>query len=391
MRTLHHYLTRQILAALLLTVAVFTGLLLLGTVLKEVLVLLANGQASLGLVARSILLLIPWVLVFALPMGLLTATLLVFGRLSADHELTAVRAGGVSLVAWVTPVLLLSVVLSGICAVVNLHIGPRSRTTYKNLLLDSGLESLGALLPEKTFIKDFPGRIIYVGRVKGNELEDILVYTVDRDGRVETQFRASEGTLKPDRERRTMTVQLRDVWRVSWREDERDRGVPVHAAALEITESLAPVGAKKRRRLTDMTFLELRQELRQIERQIGLGPVEARPTREQLAARLETLRKQRGDLTLPIRVQMHRQVSFSLACVGFALVGIPLGIRGHRRETTAGVAAALVLVVVYYGFIILGEALETRPEYFPHLIVWVPNFLFQAVGIVLLWRANRGV
>jgi len=388
-KTLHTYLTRQVLASLLMTVAVFTFVLLLGNVLKEILALLVNRQASLGLVAQAMGLLIPFVWVFALPMGMLTATLLIFGRLSADQELTAVRASGVSLIALVSPILLLSVALCALSALVNMEVAPRCRVAYKNLLASADIGIANILIPEGRFLKDFDGYILYVGKNRGGNLQEVMIFSLKDQTNIDQVIRAPNGTVTLDRETREVVLTLSESKIITL--SANDIASP---KAVDFTIRASLKQARKgssEPRISDMTFSQLWERRRELEEGLKHSARLDGLTREQLREKKKEVLKTGEAATTPYRVQIHEQVSFSFACFGFTLVGIPLGIRVHRRETNIGIAIALILVAVYYSFIMVGQALDTRPEYAPHLIVWLPNFLFQAVGAVLLWRANKGI
>src|SRR5271170_1090514 len=146
MRTLHLYLTRQMLATLGMTVFVFTLLLLLANGIREPLQLVIKHQITLGMFLHAIALLVPYVLAFSLPIGMLTAALLVFGRFSADQELTAARASGISLISLISPVLLLSVAVSGLCAWLNFDIAPACRVAYLKLISEASVRNPGSVL-----------------------------------------------------------------------------------------------------------------------------------------------------------------------------------------------------------------------------------------------------
>jgi lipopolysaccharide export system permease protein len=388
-KTLHNYLTRQVLASLFLTVTVFTFVLLIGNVLKEVLPMLVSGHARLDTVFQAVGLLVPFVWVFALPMGLLTAMLLVFGRFSADQELTAARASGISLLSLITPVLLLSLLCCGLSAWINMQLGPQCRVAYVNLFFKLSGELMNSTqLPEGQFIRDFPGYIFYTEKNHGGKLEDVMVFVLDKnETNVTTTMRAPRGTIEVDAPNRQFVLHLFDARSVTTGESVAISSSPDSVFNLSMNSN---ANRTFKPGISDMTFWQLRAELADLDTKLGLPPAAATNAVERLA-QLKEARQQRKDLTEPIRVEMNRQIAFSFACFGFTLVGIPLGIRVHRRETNIGVAIALGLVLIYYAFILTAKSLASRPEFAPHLIVWLPNFIFQAVGLVLLWRANRGI
>jgi lipopolysaccharide export system permease protein len=387
---LHAYLLRQVLASLLLTVAVFTFVLLLGNVLKEILTILINRQASLGLVLQAIGLLIPFVWVFALPMGMLTATLLVFGRFSADQELTAVRASGISLLSLVSPILLLSLALCLGSAEINMDIGPRCRVAYTQLRDSLTAQFVPSQIPERTWIRDFnPNFVFYVGKNNHGNLEDVIIFNYKNETNWQGTLRAPRGKMEFDPTNRLLTVYLYDSKAL-----QSSSGTFVPGPSARVAGVQIPLGQTQRGPqrvgVDDMTFVQLWNELHDLERRVDSAESLQRLTAEQLRAQKAEFEKLREDATSPIRFQMHRQIAFSFACFGFTLIGIPLGIRVHRRETNVGIGMALLLVLVYYSFVLVARALSARPELAPHLIVWIPNFIFQSIGAVLLWRANRG-
>jgi lipopolysaccharide export system permease protein len=389
LKTLHKYLIRQVLATLFLTVAVFTFVLLIGDALKEILPMLISGRARLGTILEVTGYLIPFIWVFALPMGFLTATLLVFGRFSADQELTAARASGISLLSLVSPVLLLSIFFCGVSAWINLDIGPRSRVAFVNLRHKLLAELVNVALPEGRYIRDFPGYIFYTEKNDQGKLENVMIFELENETNVSTTIRAPRGEIEMDATNKQFIVNLFDARMLT--PQKSGKFVPTSAAKLRFAFDLnTSTNQIYKPKISDMTFGQLQDELRDLEKNLSLPPA-ATTNSAELRAQLAEAGRQRNDLTEPIRVEMNRQVAFSFACFGFALIGIPLGIRVHRRETNIGVAIALVLVLVYYSFMLVGESLSAHPEWSPHLIFWLPNFIFQAVGAVLLWRANRGI
>ncbi len=391
MKTLHTYLLKEIILTVLVTVTVFTFVLLIGSLVKESLSLLVNRQATIGVLFEAFALLIPFVMVFAIPFGLLTATLLVFGRFSADQELTAVRASGISLVSLVTPILLLSLAFTALAAYFNMEVAPRCRVAYKRLIFEAGIANSSAFLAEDRFIKDIEGVVIYVRKKEGDDLEDVWFYKLNAAKEVVQRVTAPRGKLVFDTETKRIRFRLFDAI-LETKEIRGNEILPLAETSpdsktnADQTVSLPanPVAWRavfgdfdtdeydlaalakslEEPKLSEMTFPQLRRKIRELERD-GIQPA-------------------------PALVQLHRQAAFSFASFGFTLIGIPLAIRAHRRETMIGVAIALVLVLVYYSFFILGQALERHEEIAPHLILWIPNFLFQAIGAVLLWRADRG-
>jgi len=405
LKTLHKYLAGQVFVTMLFTVVVFVFVMVIMNLLQEVLRLVIFAHMGLLLALKAIVLLLPFGFVYALPMGFITATLLVFGRFSADQELTAARAGGVSLLSLISPVLLLSLLCCVISAWFNMDLGPRSKNIFNRMRSEMTSNLLNAQIPEGQFVRDFPGYIFYAEKNTGGVMHNVTIWHLDAVTNVDYNIIAATAQMGIDPMTGKPGLDLTDAQMI-YRGSDGGNSVMYSSHSgieLDLTNRV------EKPKVSDMTFLELREELRTIKnldfsgsgtnsmvnlaamQRLGMEHTTNEVSPEAAAVAIKQAKHIQAGQVEEIRVNMNRQVAFSFACFGFTLVGIPLGIRVHRRETNIGIAIALGLVVVFYGFEMLGDNLSSRPELYPHLIVWIPVFLFQIVGGVLLWRANRGI
>jgi lipopolysaccharide export LptBFGC system permease protein LptF len=373
MLTIHRYLLAQILVVLSVALAVFVAVLLLGNAFKEVLLLLVNRQVSLGTVAEILLLQIPWLLSFALPLGFLAAVLLVFGRLSADQELTALRAGGISLTAATWPVILLALACCLASFAINTRFAPDCRIRSK-AVAGRLIQSPADLIVPGRYIRDFPGWTIYINERNGERLERVLLYGHNAEtGRLEQRVEAERGMVNVVSNATALALQLEAATfyfrSADAGEVEIDAATGWETLRVGRTTQSIPVSEFRSREivpdLSEMTRSQLREELKRV--------------------------RDEGAAAGPVLFHLHRQQASSFACLAFALVGLPLGIRAHRRETSVGLALALVVAIAYYAFLAFAQSLETKSAAYPHLLVWLPDFLFVGLGGWLTWRANRGL
>jgi lipopolysaccharide export system permease protein len=126
--------------------------------------------------------------------------------------------------------------------------------------------------------------------------------------------------------------------------------------------------AKRRR---DMTLPEMLHEVRHVDQTQGT-----------------LLARDRDSYVGSLWVRIHQRLYMGVAPLTFMLVGIPLGIRSHRRESSVGMLLSLAVLFIYYLLILVADAFEHRPDWMPWLIPWTGVLLAQLGGLVALRRGN---
>lgn len=371
MNLLHRHILWSVLATCLAAVGLFAAVLILGNVLKDMMGYLLAGQIEPLTFLYLMALLVPYVAAYALPMGMLAGVLLVLGRMSAQQEITAMRASGLSLFYVARPIIILGVLATMAALLINFEFMPRARTAYKAILADAVQTNPLSFIVPKTFVRDFPGVVVYVEEKEGAELRDIWFWRLDDQNRVQESGRARSGEVGFDEETSALEVTLRDVSAEARNDRDpedfsRVRGTSTVGEVPLVFEVDTLFNQRKTRvRYKSMTFQQLVSE--------RARHAEAGDRQEEMKASLA----------------ISEKASTAVAVLAFAIIAVPLGIRVSRTETSANLGVALILVMSYYFLTIVVSWLEKQPSLRPDLLMWLPALLFAGLGIWLFRRVER--
>ena len=359
MKIIERYVLQSFLAAFILAWLVLSFVLTIG-LLVRITRLMIEGL-PLHAIGLFLLVGLPETLTLTVPLALLVSALLVFSRLSADSEIAAMRACGVNLIHIMKWPLLTGLTCAFLGIYINNEIVPRSHEVRRNLnsliSVDVGLD----LLEPGRFISDFPNLTLWFAKKEGNWLSDLLVFDHSQKG-LTREIKAEKALVSTN----ASDIVL-EMYKVRVYPIEYDR--PGVASADRFRHVIQ--GALKRRSYVrkekDFRFHELRQAIRDIRaNEKGLS------------------RAAQRKLLSIYRTEYQLRFVYACSSICFIMIGVPLGIRTHRKESTIGMAVSLVVAMAFYLCVILLRSLDQVPEIQPYALLWVPVAACIALAAYLI-------
>jgi lipopolysaccharide export system permease protein len=425
------YVLRQSLVPWLLGFGVVTGTLQVD-LLVDYLDLWIRRGVPLWAVGQLFLFGLGWMSALAVPCGVLVASLIVFGRMSQDSEIVAVKSSGINLFRLLIAPLAAAAGLSMGLAAFNTYVLPETNHAYANLLADIGRKRPTIRLKVGVFNSDFPGFRLLVDSLdtRTNRMWGVSILEFD-EGVSPSLILARQGHLGYSPDGQTAVLTLRDGELHQEPADADEPGTyrvmrfDVHVINVAGAGELLERQIRDSRSEREMTTAQLEREIGYSRRQLGdardrlgdrlenhgidrrllpwiegrAGPsgwwlalqglfdpaarmnpsaVPATLVTELTLARMEidTYRRRIAQL----EVEVHKKYSLACACVVFVLVGAPLGVRVRRGGLTVGFLS-LLFFLFYFICLVAGESLAERLLLSPVLAMWLPDVVLGGLGL----------
>jgi lipopolysaccharide export system permease protein len=383
---LHRMIFWELLKSFILSLLAISTILTVAGIVKE------GVNWGFVQVLHSIPLLIPETLPFTLPTCLLFATCLVYGRLSHDHEILAIRSSGIHVLQILWPAFFLGLVLSAVTLGLSERFIPYTIKWGRLALLTDAEDVFYALLRREGRI-DRPGLgfSISVRGVDGRKCIDPVLTLRNKEARANLIAYAASGELEADFARRQLVITLH--LGAVLPEDGTCAYFKDCSWRFSFSESLGNDWSRP----SEMSFHEIFQERQKKSAAEAALVAELESARLSNAADRDARRMQRIEKLRSVHQQINaldaeiqKRLAFSMGCLGFVLVGCPMGIWfGQRNYLSTFLITFLPIVLFYYPLLFCGVNLAKKGYLNPVIDFWMADSLLLIVALGFLGRLCR--
>ena len=414
-KILKRYLMKELFSPFAITLVTITFVLLLDEII-DLLNLIIEKDLDFMTVINIFSLALPFLLALSIPMAVLMATILAFGRLSVDSEIIAIKSGGINIFKLVRPIYLLALLLSLFMIYFNNRILPETNHKFSNLRMQVSMQKPMKIITPNEYI-DFGKYTVIVKETSEELMKGIVIY--DRSN---TQFPktivANRGVLIPidsgsslkailydgemherdakDADKYSITTfteftlnifGLDDKIEIGEREFRSDREMSSEQLVDAINkdkESIALYAEHNQRIENDIKQLQTQLKAnpgdRVLAQKINANKSKININNQETIYSQERIRR--------FQVEYHKKYALAFACLVFALIGIPIGIMTKSSGIGTSFSVSSVIFLIYYVALIGGERLADKGMLNPWLSMWISNILFFLIAIVLTYTAK---
>jgi LPS export ABC transporter permease LptG/LPS export ABC transporter permease LptF len=376
MRILSRAIFKEVAASAGLGAVLFIFVLFLRTI-EKLSALLVKSSASLPVVAKLLLYALPATLPFALPLGVLVGILIGLSRMSADSEIVAIRAAGISSASVARPVLLFSFLALVATALAALWLTPLSLNLETKTARNFVAAQLTGNIESRIFDEQFPDTVLYVGDVQTEEKQtvwrQVFIADVTPPEKLQEEGKnrgegpriivAQEAIPYPDPANNRIILDMRDF--LSMERDKEGKAVTTRAQRHQWV-----LQAQKQE---DLQVNKTVQEM-------DTGPLYKYVYRRRNLSRQDYVEA---------AIELHQRFALPLACMLLALVGIPLGVSSRKGGKSSAYVVTVLVAFLYYMSYITLLGLAKKGSLPVPVAVWTPDVVFAILGTILLLRLEK--
>ena len=439
MKIINRYILKEHLVPFILSLTILLFVLLANFLIKSIDKFLGKG-IDLSLLIEFVLLNMAWILALAVPMAILVSTLMAFGRLSSDNEITALKASGTDFPKLLKPALIFGTTICLLMMIFNNYLLPDMNHKARLLSSDFSRKRPDIEFDVGYFIDALPNNSIFLGGRKDSLFTDIIIFNKSSEVQQRT-ITAKEGNIKTLKDGFLLNLYDGSINELSKEKDEYriidfdeyNIVVPVENMTLNrknhsvrgdremdytmmiekidfFNKKLDLINARIKNRMskelkTEFNALNISRknisviiedfEVKKIDSLKKTTPLLLKAFNRRIAnlkrgvntdfSLISSYQKSINTYT----VELHKKFSIPFACIIFIIIGAPLGVMARKGGLGSSISISLLFFIIYWAFLIGGEELADRGFLNPGLSMWLPNIILGLIGIYLCYAITN--